>query len=527
MKKILIAGMMLLSLSGYSSSKTKSQDRPNILFCIADDASYPYMSAYGCSWINTPGFDRVAKEGVLFTNAYTPNAKCAPSRAAILTGRNSWQLEEAGNHNCNFPKKFKTYVEELNDNGYFVGKTGKGWAPGNPGMINGKRRELAGKAYQSERAERPTSGINNLNYSSNFTKFLKDVPQDSPWCFWYGGTEPHRKYEYGSGIKKGGKALSDIDVVPAFWPDNDTVRTDMLDYAYEVEHFDKHLKSMIEHLEKIGQLENTIIVVTSDNGMPFPRCKAQEYEMSNHMPFAIMWPKGIKNPGRVVNDYVSFIDIAPTFLEIAGISTDNMNMQPVTGKSLTPIFNSTKEGRVVAERDFVLIGRERHDCGRPENQGYPIRGIIQDGTLYLNNMKPHLWPAADPETGYLDCDGSPTKTYILNQRRAGKDDTYWQLAFGKRSGEELYDLKKDFFCVDNKVADKAYDNLKNQLKDRLFKLLEKQGDPRVVGNGDVFDGYPYARKQLWNFYEKYMSGDRSVKTGWVNKSDYEEKPIKQ
>lgn len=101
-------------------------DRPNILFCIADDASFPHMGAYGCSWVQTPGFDRVAKEGILFTRCYTPNAKCAPSRSCILTGRNSWQLEEAANHWPHFPSKFKTYAETLITKAANTGKIGDG-----------------------------------------------------------------------------------------------------------------------------------------------------------------------------------------------------------------------------------------------------------------------------------------------------------------------------------------------------------------------------------------------------------------
>ena len=99
-------------------SESQAAERPNILFCIADDASYPHMGAYGCDWVKTPAFDRVARQGLLFTRAYTPNAKCAPSRACILTGRNSWQLKEACNHIPFFPAEFKSYVEALAEHGY-------------------------------------------------------------------------------------------------------------------------------------------------------------------------------------------------------------------------------------------------------------------------------------------------------------------------------------------------------------------------------------------------------------------------
>lgn len=516
-----ILALVILSVSVCKSQPAKS--RPNILFCLADDASFPFMGAYGCSWIKTPAFDRVARNGLLFTNAYTPNAKCAPSRASILTGRNSWQLEEAGNHVGNFPAKFKSIVEELSDQGYFVGYTGKSWAPGNPGEINGKPRQLTGAPYNNEKKERLTRYISSIDYAKNFDNFLSDASDGQPWFFWYGGNEPHRRYEFGSGIKKGGKTLDMIDKVPEFWPDNDTVRTDMLDYAYEVEYFDNQLSKMLDKLEASGQLDNTIVIITADNGMPFPRCKGQEYEFSNHMPLAIMWPAGIKNPGRVVDDYVSFIDFSPTWLDVAGISKDATGMQKITGQSLRPLLDGTK---LRPERDnYVLIGRERHDFGRPNNQGYPIRGIIENNLLYLHNFKTELWPAGNPETGYLDCDGSPTKTFILNERRQKGDSALWKLAFGKRQQEELYDLKKDPYCLVNLAGQQAFNGTKKRLKSKLFEQLLLQEDPRMKGNGDVFDNYPFYSPKVWNFYENYMNGDRSVKTDWVEDADFEKTVI--
>lgn len=116
-----------LSLAQTATERPVGQ-RPNILVCMADDASWPYLGAYGCSWVETPNFDRVARDGLLFDNAYTPNAKCAPSRACVLTDRNSWQLKEAANHWATFPLEFKTYAEALQDFGYSAGVTGKGWA---------------------------------------------------------------------------------------------------------------------------------------------------------------------------------------------------------------------------------------------------------------------------------------------------------------------------------------------------------------------------------------------------------------
>lgn len=472
------------------------------------------MSAYGCKWINTPAFDRVAKEGLLFNNAYTPNAKCSPSRSCILTGRNSWQLEEAGNHVPYFPAKFRTFVETLAENGYQTGYTGKGWAPGNPGEINGKQRLLTGPVFNDKKLSPPTSAIAAVDYASNFETFLNQRENEKPFCFWYGGHEPHRVYEYGSGVRKNAKKLSDIDEVPAFWMDNDTVRNDMLDYGLELEYFDRQLEKILALLEKNNELENTIIVVTSDNGMPFPRAKGHVYEYSNHLPLAVMWKNGIKNPGRKVNDFVSFIDFAPTFLEVAEAKKNLM--QPVQGKSLLDIFRSGN----TQKRDHVLLGKERNDVGRPNDQGYPVRAIIKGDYLYLKNYEPTRWPSANPETGYMDTDGSPTKTAILNAGRQNRKNSYWQLSFGKRLSEELYNLKTDPYCVKNLAGKKNFEVVQNSLRQQMEKELTQQKDPRILGKGYLFDQYLYAEPKVRDYYNRFKKGEK-INAGWINESDYE------
>jgi N-sulfoglucosamine sulfohydrolase len=493
--------------------------RPNILFAIADDASWKHFGAYGCEWVKTPAFDRVASNGILFTRAYTPNAKCAPSRSCILTGRNSWQLEEAANHSPLFPAKFKTYAEALGEHGYWVGSTAKGWAPGDPGEINGKKRELTGPKFDEFKTEPPAKFISNNDYARNFEAFLEARPEGQPFCFWYGSTEPHRAYEYEAGIKYGGKNLDEVDEVPTFWPDVDTVRTDMLDYAFEIEYFDLHLQRMLQKLEELGELENTLVIVTADNGMPFPRIKGQVYEYSNHLPLAVMWPDGIRNPGRIVHDFVNFIDFTPTYLELAGLTAENVGMERVTGKSLTDIFFAEKEGNVVPDRDHILVGKERHDVGRPDDQGYPVRGIFKGDYLYLRNFKPERGPKGNPETGYLNCDGSPTKTYILDTRRKKGIMEYWQLNFDKRVAEELYNVVEDPFCMNNLADDEAYAELKTELEAEMTEQLTAQDDPRILGNGDIFDNYPY-QGAVQNYYNRYMSGE-IVPAGWVNETDYD------
>ncbi|MEW6303955.1 MAG: sulfatase [Verrucomicrobiota bacterium] len=521
--KRLVALLCALVMSVFVS-RAAAPNRPNILFAIADDWSYGHASAYGTKWVNTPGFDRVARGGLLFHNAYTPNAKCAPSRACILTGRNSWQLKEAANHFPFFPAEFKTWAEALGEHGYFTGTTGKGWGPGVANDASGKPRQMVGKPYTKRTAPPPAKGIVANDYAANFSDFLAAAPKDQPWCFWYGALEPHRGYEYGAGVAKGGKKLSDIDRVPGYWPDTETVRNDMLDYAFEVEHFDRHLARMLDELDQKGLLENTLVVVTSDHGMPFPRVKGQAYPFANRIPLAIMWAKGIKKPGRAANDFVSFIDLAPTFIEVAGVKWEATGMAASPGRSLTEIFNSTKAGQIIAARDHILVGKERHDIGRPHDWGYPIRGIQKDGFLYLRNYEPTRWPACNPETGYLNCDASPTKTLILQGRTNSETARFWDLAFGKRAGEELYDLKKDPDCLNNLASDSKLQKRLTQLRAQMDTELKSQGDPRMSGQGHLFDEYQYSDPNTRNFYERFMRGEK-LRAGWVNETDFEKKPL--
>lgn len=485
-----------------SSSGAEGVPKPNILFAIADDWSYGHAGAYGCRWIKTPAFDRVAQEGLLFTHAYTPCGKCAPSRASIITGRNPWQNKAAANHWCYFPPELKSVVEAMGEHGYFTGMTGKGWAPGIATNVDGQLRQMTGTPFNKRTEVPPTREISTDDYAANFRDFLDAVPKNQPWFFWYGGHEPHRPYEYGSGAAKGCGKISDIDRVPGCWPDNESVRNDLLDYAFEVEHFDRHLGRMLDELKKRGQLKNTLVIVTSDNGMPFPHDKGYAYYNSVHEPLAVMWPAGILKPGRTIEDFVSFIDYAPTFLDVAGMKKEPTGMQPITGRSLSGIFKSQKSGQVEPQRDHVLIGKERTDVGRPHDQGYPIRGIIKGDLLYVKNFETNRWPGGNPETGYRDTDASPTKTEVLKTQHTPSENLCWGVCFGKLGPDQLFDVRKDQDCLVNLVGTNSF----AALQDQLFAELKEQGDPRMFGKGNVFDEYPNASPKH-DFYDRGLRGE--------------------
>ena len=245
--------------------------------------------------------------------------------------------------------------------------------------------------------------------------------------------------------------------------------------------------------------------------------------MSNHLPLAIMWPDGIVKPGRTCDRLVSFIDFAPTFFDAVGLDWGETEMATSPGRSLLPLLRGETEA-IAPESEYILLGKERHDIGRPHDWGYPIRGIVRGNFMYLRNFEPDRWPAGNPETGYLNCDGSPTKTVLIQERTTASSREFWQAAFGKRQSEELFNVKEDPYCLNNLAAHPMYLQAKQQLSEKLALELTRQKDPRISGEGDIFDTYPYAGTQHRVFYERYMSGE-NLNAGWVNASDFEKTPL--
>lgn len=470
----LIAALLLALQTALRAADGPAQ-KPNILFIIADDAS-PHFGAYGCSWVKTPNIDRLARSGLVFDNAYTPTAKCTPSRSAILTGRNPWQLEDAANHQSQFPVKFMAFSEALQQGGIRVAGHGKIWGPGSARTADDKPR---------------TFGFGEDASGKGFATFLQKLPAGVPFFYWFGSHNPHRAYKKGSGTAAG-KKLSDIDRVPGIWPDSETVRSDMLDYGLEVEAFDAEVGELLQALDASGEARNTLVIVTSDNGMPFPRSKGHDYDISNREPLVACWPAGIARPGRRVPEFVSFIDFAPTFLELLGVDGAKAGMAPVTGRS----FVNLLRGEADPSRSFVILGRERNDVqarpGTPSGLGYPVRAIREGDWFYIHNFAPDRWPCGNPELGLKDTDASPTKTFI---GELGEQDRFWQMSFGKRPQSELFNLAKDPDCASNLATDEAHAAKATALREKLFAELKKQDDPRVLGKGDVFDNYDSPKAQ--------------------------------
>jgi N-sulfoglucosamine sulfohydrolase len=488
--------VLVLAVSSLPGRAVGAEDgRPNILLAISDDQSFPHASAYGSKMVSTPAFDRVASEGVLLTNAICASPGCSPCRAALLTGRHTWQIEHAGTHASSFSPKYVTYPDLLESAGYFVGYTGKGWGPGN--WQDFRPRNPAGPAFNARKNKPPFAGISNNDYAGNFAEFLKKRPPDRPFCFWYGASEPHRAYQAGAGVDSGRKL--ETAEVPPFLPDAPEIRSDLLDYCVEIEWFDKHLGRMLEMLEEAGQLDNTLVIVTSDNGMSFPRAKANCYEYGIHMPLAIRWGGKVKG-GRVVDDLVGFVDLTATILDVAGV--EHPGELPPSGRSIRNILESDKSGRVDPSRTEAYSARERHSSSRYDNLGYPQRCLRTPRFLYIRNFRPDRWPAGDPRKydapgrlgpmhgGYHDIDACPSLTFLVDHREEAEVSRYFHLAVDKRPAEELFDVVNDPGCLKNLASDPVHEAVRAELAGRLEQYLRVTGDPRVLDGGEIFETYP-------------------------------------
>ena len=478
-------------LAAAASAAAQTPARPNILFAISDDQSWLHTSAAGDPVVKTPNFDRVAQSGVLCRNAFSTCPGCAPSRASILTGRSIWQLEEAGTHASYFPRKFTVFPALLAQAGYYTGLTGKGAGPANfraPGWPHNP----AGPAFDEHKLPKTNLDVHADNYSANFDAFLAGRPAGKPWFFWFGSHEPHRGYRRGSGAAAGKNPAA--APVPAFLPDTPEVRSDLLDYYEEIEYFDRHLGRILASIEKSGELANTLIVVCADNGMSFPRAKANLYEHGIHLPLAIAWPAAI--PGRrSIDDLISFRDFAPTFLDAARIPAH----AAMAGRSLLPILKSSKSGQIDATRSSITAGRERHSHARRDNLGYPCRALRTRRYLYIRNFAPDLWPAGDPPL-FADIDNGPSKTVVTST-----PGRYYDLALGKRPAEELFDITTDPACLVNLAARTEHKKTLATHRAELEKILKAEGDPRMLGTGAIFDSYPRhspMRPELGGFAEE-------------------------
>ncbi len=521
----------LLAWVGAAGSIGADQpERPNILFAFADDwgrhASI-YAQVDGPGGVNdvvrTPVFDRLARQGVLFRHAFVSAPSCTPCRSALLSGQHFWRTGQGAIlQGAIWDDNIPAYPLLVRDAGYHIGKTYKVWSPGSPvDAPYGHRDHVyqqGGSRFNqfSQTLQRLTNAGKSLDEAkqelldevrTNFRTFLEDRKDGRPFCYWFGPTNVHRKWVQGSG-----KKYWDIDPddlkgkMPPFLPDVHTVREDLADYFGEVEAFDLALQVLVDELERSGDREQTLLVISGDHGAPgFPHGKCNLYDFGTSVPLAVVGP-GVRG-GRVVDDLVSLTDLAPTFLEAAGVEVPEV----ITGRSLWPLLKSEKSGQVDPERTVVFTGRERHVAAAREGHlPYPQRAIRTPDHLLIVNFRPERYPLGDPFR--LDGDNPPTEQELKNNTFvtlpdedagptkawmvAHRDDPQWRTLFehvyGTRGREQLFDLKRDPHQMKNLAWDPDYAEVLRELRNRLMDELRRTGDPRLKDGGAYFENPPLA-----------------------------------
>lgn len=451
--------LVLLSLPATAA------EQPNFLLLMADNWSWPHAGAYGDPVVKTPTFDALARQGMLFERAYCSVPSCSPARAVLLTGQAAHRLEDAASLHGRFPARLKVFPELLEAAGYAVGYSGKGWGPGN-WEASGRQRNPAGEPFP------------------DFAAFLQAADEQKPFCFWMSSKDPHVPWTEGRDFQAG--MSRDKIVIPKHLPDHPAVRDDLVGYYCEVQNFDRDCGRIIESLRAAGRLENTVILMLGDNGWQMPRGLAHMYDLSTHVPLVVRWPKRVQ-PGRYA-DFVSFEDLAPTLLELAGLAP----LPEMTGRSLLPIL----EGKPAPGRDAVFLERERHANVRAGDVGYPCRSIRTKGYLYIRNLRPERWPAGDPVLHfavgpYGDVDNSLTKRLLLGHPDAAELREPFRLTFSKRPAEELYNLRRDPGEIHNVAGESSHAEIQQQLRARLDAWMRDTADPRARGDDDPWDAYPY------------------------------------
>ncbi|QGJ71970.1 N-sulfoglucosamine sulfohydrolase [Planctomycetales bacterium 10988] len=520
----------LCLLMGQMSWAEQSPNRPNILFVFADDwgqqasAYAPFTQNDGINEIvKMPNFDQVAKEGVLFPNAFVNAPSCTPCRSSLMSGQYFWRTGRGAIlRGAVWDESIPSWPLLLHDAEYHIGKSHKVWGPGTPGDAPygqkkyayekaGKKinqfSQQATKLLESGKSVEEAKEILLNEVRENFQAFLNDRDNQQPFCYWYGATNVHRKW-----IKGSGKTLWGIDPdslegrMPPFLPDVHEVRQDLADYLGEAEAFDASLGVLLETLKETGDYDDTLIIISGDHGPPgFPHGKCNLYDFGTQVALAVAGP-GVKG-GRVVEDFVSVPDLAPTVLEAAGVEIPEV----MTAKSLWPTLKSSKEGLVDSSRTWVVSGRERHvEMARAGNLPYPQRALRTKDYLFIINFRPNRYPLGDPHylnsdepptteeltedtfVAFPDDDAGPTKAWIINHRNDPQWKFFFEHTYSKRPRLELYDLKQDPYQMNNVAEDPEYGSIVKELRSQLMKVLKESGDPRVVDNGSFFETSPMA-----------------------------------
>jgi arylsulfatase A-like enzyme len=411
-----------------------AQVSPNFVFIIADDVSFNDIGCYGNKVVKTPNIDKLAKEGLRFTNAFLTASSCSPSRCSIISGKYP-HCDGAFELHTPLPQSEIPFPLLLKNKGYYTAQAGK-W-------------HMGPAAYRAFDLYTDGNGYNNGNGGeNNWVKFIKERPKEKPFFFWLASHDAHRPW--GADTFRITHDPAKV-IIPPYFADTPETRQDIASYYNEIGRFDYYIGKVREELERQGVLENTFIIVMGDNGRPFPRCKTRVYDSGMQTPFVVYWPGGIKSRGAHPAGLISSIDIAPTILELAGVEIP----QEYQGKSFVPIIKNPN----TQTRTEVFSEHNWHDYQAFE------RMVRTKDYLYLINGLPNL-----TNCGPADSKRSPAQISLNHLRNLGKLTAAQADVFiTPRPSEELYDVNNDPEQLINLASVPKY---KKQL-DEMRSMMQK------------------------------------------------------
>ena len=421
--------------------------RPNVVLIIADDMAWDDCGAYGHPTIRTPNIDRLAAEGMRFTNAFVTTSSCSPSRASIITGRYPHNTDAEQLH-WPLPAEQQTFVELLKKAGYWTAAVGK-WHLGDAvkdrfdyireADVSGFQLPSGADHAKSTMVAKEKSGC------EHWISTLRSRPKDKPFFLWLAALDPHRDYE--PGIIKNPHSPQDVRV-PSYLPDVPQVREELALYYDEIARLDGYVGDVLKQIEEEGIEQNTFLLFISDNGRPFPRDKTTLYDGGIKTPWLVRWP-GRVPAASICTQLVSSVDIASTILALAGIDIPFA----FQGHDFTPLF--TDPGTKI--RNYVYAEHHWHDY---EDLGRAVRSMRYK---YIRNDYPDL-PATPP----ADVSRSRTFKAMQQLRDQGKLKQSQMGCFIRpRPAEELYDVVNDPYELHNLSENPQYASTLRELRQAL------------------------------------------------------------
>ncbi len=348
-----LAAWLFVGLSVLAAAETPAR-RPNILLVLSDDHSTPHVGCYGNPDIKTPHLDHFAAQGMRCDRAYVTCPQCVPSRASIFTGRSPVAIAMT-RFSAPLPRDIKTYPEALRAAGWFTGVAGRtyhmdGAATSPESRAVFEKYKLATFADRLDYVK--TAGNNDMSLAQ-LREFLDLKPHDKPFFLQLCSNDPHRPLTTCGPEKHDPAKLR----LPAHYPDTKLVREDFARYYDEIAHFDAFFGEVLAELERRGLADNTLVAFMGDNGCSQFRGKGTLYEFGIHVPLLLRWPGRIR-PGGHTSELISGEDLAPTFLEAAGLPVP----PEMTGQSFVKLLR----GEPFEGRKFLFAERGAHGSGLPQ-----------------------------------------------------------------------------------------------------------------------------------------------------------------